>query len=91
MSPEIVDGRHGNSKPTTSVRASTCSRDAAARPLAVQDRDPFLQEVAARLAALPHLGDGVVHRMCAEVQRRHWNRRSASRSSAPLPRKYGTL
>jgi HEAT repeat protein len=33
----------------------------AARPLAVQDRDAFLQEVAARLAAPPHLGDGIVH------------------------------
>jgi hypothetical protein len=46
---------------------------AAARPLAVQDRDPFLQEIAARLTALPHLGDGVVHRVVAEVQRRHFD------------------
>jgi hypothetical protein len=35
---------------------------AAARPLAVQDRDPFLRDVAERLAALPHFGDGIVHR-----------------------------
>jgi hypothetical protein len=46
---------------------------AAARPLAVQDRDPFLQEVAARLSSLPHLGDGLVHRVCAEVQRAFWD------------------
>jgi hypothetical protein len=46
---------------------------AAARPLAVNDRGPFLQEVAECLAALPHLGDGVVHRMCAAVQREHWD------------------
>jgi hypothetical protein len=42
----------------------------AARPLQVQDRDAFLQAVATQLAALPHLGDGAVHRVCAEVQRR---------------------
>lgn len=46
---------------------------AVARPLAVQDRDPFLRDVAERLAALPHLGDGVVHRVVAEVQKRHWD------------------
>jgi hypothetical protein len=46
---------------------------AAARPLAVEDRDPFLQEVAERLSSLPHLGDGAVHRVCAEIQRRHWD------------------
>jgi hypothetical protein len=32
----------------------------AARPLAVQDRDGFLQAVAERLSSLPHLGDGLV-------------------------------
>jgi hypothetical protein len=41
--------------------------------LAVQDRDAFLQDVAKHLAALPHLGDGAVHRVCAEVQHRHWD------------------
>jgi hypothetical protein len=46
---------------------------AAAQPLAVQDRDAFLQDVAKHLAALPHLGDGIVHRVCAEVQREHWD------------------
>jgi hypothetical protein len=44
---------------------------AAAQPLAVQDRDAFLKDVAARLTALPHPGDGIVHRVVAEVQRRH--------------------
>ena len=55
------------------VTASRRLLHAAARPLAVQDRDAFLRDVAERLAALPHLGDGVVHRMCAEVQREHWD------------------
>jgi hypothetical protein len=35
---------------------------AAARPLAVQDRDPFLQEVAAALQGIPDPGDGDVAR-----------------------------
>jgi hypothetical protein len=34
---------------------------AAARPLSVQDRDPYLKEVAARLAAMPERGDGLVY------------------------------
>jgi hypothetical protein len=42
----------------------------AAQPLAVQDRDAFLQEVAERLSSLPHLGDGL--QICREVQREHW-------------------
>jgi hypothetical protein len=45
----------------------------AARPLQVDDRDAFLQDVAKHLAAMPHLGDGIVHRVCAEVQRQHWD------------------
>jgi hypothetical protein len=46
---------------------------AAAQPLAVTARDGFLKEVADRLAALPHLGDGLVFQICREVQRKHWN------------------
>jgi hypothetical protein len=46
---------------------------AAARPLEVSARDPFLRDVAERLAALPHLGDGLVFQICREVQREHWN------------------
>jgi hypothetical protein len=42
---------------------------AAARPLAVQDRDAFLRAVAERLSSLPHLGDGLVFQICREVQR----------------------
>jgi hypothetical protein len=46
---------------------------AAAEPLAVQNRDAFLQDVAKHLATLPVRGDGIVHRVCAEVQRRHFD------------------
>jgi hypothetical protein len=30
------------------------------------------RDVAERLAALPHLGDGLVFQICREVQREHW-------------------
>jgi hypothetical protein len=45
----------------------------AAQPLAPKDRDAFLQDVAKHLATLPVRGDGIVHRVCAEVQRRHFD------------------
>jgi hypothetical protein len=46
---------------------------AAARPLAVQDRDPFLQEVAAALAGITDPGDGDVARAIRLVQRKHFD------------------
>jgi hypothetical protein len=46
---------------------------AAAAPLAVQDRDPFLQEIAQTLQALPEVGDGALHRIIMQVQRRHFD------------------
>ena len=62
-----------------------------ARPLAVQDRDPFLRAVAERLSSLPHLGDGLVFQICREVQREHWNPPVGLDLIGPLPRKYGAL
>jgi hypothetical protein len=44
---------------------------AAARPLEVNERVAFMQEVAEALGRLPQLGDGIVHRTVADVQRRH--------------------
>jgi hypothetical protein len=64
---------------------------AGARPLPVAVRDLFLREVAERLSSLSHLGDGAVHRVCAEVQRRHWDPPVGLELTGPLPRKYGTL
>jgi hypothetical protein len=64
---------------------------AAARPLAVTARDPFLREVAERLAAMPERGDGLVFQICREVQREHWNPPVGIEVVGPLPRKYGTL
>jgi hypothetical protein len=45
---------------------------AAAQPLAVDRRDAFLQEVAAQLEGR-EVGDGLVHRAVAEVQRKFWD------------------
>jgi hypothetical protein len=46
---------------------------AAARPLAVEERDGFLKEVAERLAALPERGEGLVYQVCREIQRKYWD------------------
>jgi len=44
---------------------------AAAWPLAPADRAPFLEFVAATLARQPTIGDGVVHKIAVEMQRRY--------------------
>jgi hypothetical protein len=44
----------------------------AARPLDVSARGAFLREVASALASCPAIGDGVVHRVVAEIQHRHF-------------------
>jgi hypothetical protein len=54
------------------IRLSDSELDAvmaAARPLAVERRDAFLQAVAGALQGCRELGPGVVHRVCAETQR----------------------
>jgi hypothetical protein len=63
---------------------------AAARPLQLEDRDPFLRDVAERLAALPERGDGLVFQICREVQREHWDPPTGLELT-PLPRKIATL
>jgi hypothetical protein len=45
----------------------------AAKPLAVQDRDPFLQTVAELLQARREIGDGDVHRAIVTAQRRFYD------------------
>jgi hypothetical protein len=42
---------------------------AAAKPIAVDRRDAFLQEVASALASCSEIGPGTVHRVCAAAQR----------------------
>jgi hypothetical protein len=46
---------------------------AAARPLELAARDSFLKAIADRLATIPERGDGIVHRIAAEVQRDFWD------------------
>src|SRR5262245_48669989 len=43
-----------------------------ARVLPVADRDDFLRQVATVLATQPTLGDGIVARVCRELQSRFW-------------------
>jgi hypothetical protein len=45
----------------------------AARPLAVQDRDAFLLDLATALAGIVDPGDGDVARAIRAVQRRHFD------------------
>jgi hypothetical protein len=43
-----------------------------AAPLLAADRPAFLEDVARALGGLPEVGDGIVARTCAEIQRRYW-------------------
>jgi hypothetical protein len=43
-----------------------------AAPLLDVDRSAFLQDVARELGGLPEVGDGIVARVCARVQRKYW-------------------
>jgi hypothetical protein len=54
----------------------------AARPLAVQDRDPFLQDVAAALQGIVDPGDDVA-RAIPTVQRRHFDPPELDERAAP--------
>jgi hypothetical protein len=46
---------------------------AAARPLAVDRRDGFLQAVAIGLAGCAEIGPGTVHRICAATQKQFFD------------------
>jgi hypothetical protein len=57
------------------IRLSDAELDAifaAARPLAVECRDAFLQEVATLLNGCVEVGPGTVHRAIEQAQRRFW-------------------
>ena len=60
---------------------------AACRPLAVRDRDAFLQDVANALASCSDVGPGTVFRICRELQRRHCDYPLATEPGAPPPRR----
>jgi hypothetical protein len=52
-----------------------------AAPLASHSRQYFLEDVARSLRDPPELGDGVVARTCAEVQKRYWRAPDLSRAA----------
>jgi hypothetical protein len=54
---------------------------AAARPLPVDLRDPFLHAVAHELSGRAEVGPGVVHRVCRELQRQFFSPPNLSRSN----------
>ena len=43
-----------------------------AAPLPDVDRSAFLEDVARELGGLREIGDGIVARTCAQVQRKYW-------------------
>jgi hypothetical protein len=43
-----------------------------AAPLLDVDRSAFLEDVARALGELPEVGDGIVARVCAQMQRKYW-------------------
>jgi hypothetical protein len=58
------------------IRLSDAELDAvflAARPLAVRDRDDFLQEVANALAGCSEIGPGTVAKACRAAQRKFFD------------------
>jgi hypothetical protein len=62
---------------------------AAAAPLAAGDRNRFLLEVAQLLQALPEVGDGALHRIIMQVQRKHVDPPQLNPHSVPHRRLLG--
>ena len=54
----------------------------AARPLPPADYDAFLEEVSTALADLADPGDGIVHRVVRDIQRKYWGSPNLSHNSA---------
>jgi hypothetical protein len=70
----LADPDLGPISPMPLIRLTDAQLDvimAAAEPLAVADRDPFLRDIAARLQGGDEIGDGLIHRVIAEVQHRY--------------------
>jgi hypothetical protein len=70
--------RASSKRPSTMppIRLSDAELDAvmaAARPLAVHQRDGFLQAVATRLQNYREIGPGTVHRVIVEMQKQYWD------------------
>jgi hypothetical protein len=66
------------------IRLSDSELDAvmsAARPIAVERRDAFLQQVAVTLQGCNEIGPGVVYRVAAQVQREFFDPPDLGRAS----------
>jgi hypothetical protein len=58
-------------------------------PLAPQDRGAFLELVAQLLQEQPTIGDGTVHRIAVEAQRRFWSPPAVDGTTGRGVGKYG--
>ena len=64
--------------------------DRFAQPLLPADRATFRRQVLEQLAVMSELGDGVIHRTCAEVQRSLFHPPDTSTQNSPRHlRKHG--
>ena len=61
----------------------------AAWPIHQQERDDFLRALAAELKRRPTIGPGLVHRLCAELQRKYVVTARAEAATAAAPRHPG--
>ena len=83
----MTDAESFNSDETTSTKPIRLSDSelsaifAAARPIAVERRDAFLQEVAALLSGCVEVGPGTVHRCIEQAQRNHFTPPDIARPS----------
>jgi hypothetical protein len=76
------------SKPIRLSDSELAAVMAAARPLAVDVRDAFLQHVAAALASCAEIGPGTVYRVIAETQRKFFDPPDLRDEGAPRSRAY---
>jgi hypothetical protein len=84
--------RKQNESPMPPIKLNDAELDAvlaAARPISVDRRDSFLQQVAASLQSCGELGPGAVYRVVAETQRAFFDPPDLSRAGGPA--KYGRL
>lgn len=59
----------------------------ACEPLLPADRDPFLRALALRLSSEPELGDGIIGRAIAELQREFWKPSALEEQHTPRSRR----
>jgi hypothetical protein len=71
--------------PTTPLALSDTQLDIVFRlaaPLLAADRPAFLEDVARALGGLPEIGDGIVARVCAQMQKKYLAPRALGQGGA---------